>query len=171
MVRKSRKKKQLPVILVGELVTPERRRQVGGVVTEMIDEDGNSRRKVKRYKARYDCMIEFYCEEGTFSNRQTKAALKYREIYLSGMHGQSGKYLCNPYTIDCGRADPENKILGHMHNLRLLVEANELLTQEERDIVRDVCAYDKVATAYEMKYILLRALDVLADYWKYEKDE
>jgi len=170
MAKKHHKKKQLPVVLVGELVTPERRRQLGGVISEMIDEDGSSKRKVKRNKARYDCMIEFYFEDGTFSDRQSKAALKYREIYLSGMHGQSGKYLCNPFTIDCGRADPENKIIGHMHNLRLLVEANELLTQEERDIVRDVCAYDKVASAYELKRILLRALDVLADYWSYEKD-
>ncbi|MGB9152208.1 MAG: hypothetical protein WCD70_03870 [Alphaproteobacteria bacterium] len=170
MAKKHHKKKQLPVVLVGELVTPERRRQLGGVVTEMVDEDGSSRRKMKRHKARYDCMIEFYCDEGTFSDRQTKAGLKYREIYLSGIHGQSGKYLCNPFTIDCGRADPENKIIGHMHNLRLLVEANELLTEEERGIVRDVCAYDRVASAYDLKRILLRALDVLADYWKYEND-
>jgi hypothetical protein len=169
MAKKQRKKK-LPVVLVGELVTPERRRQAGGVVTEMIDEEGSRGRKVKRHKARYDCMIEFYADENAFSERQTKAALKYREIYLSGMHGQSGKYLCNPFTIDCGRADPESRIIGHMHNLRLLVEANELLTQEERDIVRDVCAYDKAASAYELKRILLRALDVLADYWNYEKD-
>ena len=157
-------------MLVGELATPERRRQSGGVKTEVVASDSPGKRIIKRQRARYECAIEYYYEEGSFTGRQTRAALKYREIYLSGMHGQSGKYLCNPYTIDCGRADPESRIIGHMHNLRLLIEVNELLTQEERDIVRDVCAYDKIASAYEVKYILLRALDVLADYWSYETD-
>ncbi len=172
MAKKERKKKkQLPAILIGELATPERRRQLGGVKTEVVVSDENGRRKMKRDIARYECMIEFLFDEGIATQRQTKAALKYREIYLSGQHGQSGRYLCAPFTIDCGRADPENRIISHMHNLRLLIEANELLTKEERDIVRDVCGYDKAPSAYEIRYILLRALDVLADYWHYDDQD
>jgi hypothetical protein len=167
---KARKNKKRPssVVRIGEEATPERHHQLGGVITEVIDRDDNSKRKARRDRARNECMPDFYHNENTMSDPQHKAALKYREIYLTAFHGYNCKILCSPFLIDSGKADPEGKMLAHIHCTRLLHEAQERLTEEERSIVRDVCAYDHSALTRKRKRILLRALDALADFWGYK---
>jgi hypothetical protein len=160
-----------PVVRVGELATPERRRKQGGVMTEVVDRDVSGKAYIKRHRVRIECMLDHYFHNFRISDHQYMAGLKYREIYLRAMHGYSAKVLCNPFLMEAGQADPEGKMLAHIDCGRWLEDANKILAPAEQAIVRNVCGYDSYAGGRDNKNILMGALDKLAVLWGYATPE
>jgi len=165
--RRQTRKKPVTVVRIGELATKERRRQQGGMVTEVIDREASGKAYIKRQRARLECMLDYYHKQNRISDPQYTAGIKFREIYLSAIYGYSFKVLCNPYLMEAKHADPEGRMLAHIDCTRLLREACDRLTPEQRSLVRDVCGYDRFAGGRDKKRILLRALDSLATFWGY----
>jgi hypothetical protein len=157
----------MPVVRVGELATPERRRQLGGVMTEVIDRDAGGKAYMKRHRVRIECMLDYYFNAYRINERQYTAGLKFREIYLRVNYDTNCKILCSPFLINTGRADPEGKIMAHMDCIRWLDEACKLLSSEQLTMVRKVCGYDEYAGTFANKKTLLRGLDILAAHWGY----
>jgi hypothetical protein len=158
----------MPVVRVGEMATPERCRQLGGVMTEVVDRDVNDKAYIKRHRARLECMLDYYFLHYRISDPQYMAGLKFREIFLRVNYGANCKILCSPFIIGAKRSDPESKILAHLDCLRWMDEASRTLSQEQLDVVRRVCGYDQYAGGRDSKRILLRGLDKLAAYWGYK---
>ncbi len=165
--RHSNKKRPMPVVRVGEMATPERRKQLGGVMTEVVDRDSGGKIYTKRHRARLECMLDFYFKEHRISDPQYMAGLKFREIYLRVRYGYSGKVLCNPFLMEAGQADPEGKMLAHIDCIRALEEASKQLLPEQIAVIRNVCGYDEYAGGRDKKRILVRSLEILADFWGY----
>jgi hypothetical protein len=165
--RKHKKNRAMPVVRVGELATPERRRQLGGVMTEVVDRDASGKAYMKRHRVRIECMLDYYFNEFRLTEAQYMAGLKFREFYLRVNFGTNCKILCNPFLMQPGQADPEGKALAHLHCLRMLDEAYAVLSQVQREVVRDVCGHDEYPGNHARKKALLRALDALASHWGY----
>jgi len=102
---------------------PERRRQLGGVMTEVVDRDAGGKAYMKRHRVRIECMLDYYYDSFRINDPQLKAGLKFREIYLRVNFGTNCKILCNPFLMEAGQADPEGKAHAHLHCLRMLDEA------------------------------------------------
>jgi hypothetical protein len=132
----------MPVMCVGESATPERRKQLGGLMTEVVTDEGRS---FRRQKARNVGVIDDLFENDVLSDPQYMAALKIQEIHSRATDGKSCKVLCSPFLIDPGQHDSEWKIIARMDSLRLLHEAFAKLTQTQRDIVEGICVYDHSA--------------------------
>jgi hypothetical protein len=165
--RRHKKKRPMPVVRVGEMATPERRRQQGGVMTEVLDRDSTGNAIMKRHRARIECMLDYYFNEFRINNPQYMAGMKFREIYLRVNYGYSCKILCNPFLMDSGRGYPEGKMLAHIDCMRYLNEAYQLLSPEQASVMRDVCGMDEYPGNKDRKATLLRALDKLAAHWGY----
>jgi len=165
--RQYKKKRPAPVARAGERATPERRHQLGGVITEVVDRDATGGTYIKRHRARIECMLDYYFRKHRISDAQYMAGLKFREIYLRTTYGYSFKVLCNPFLMEAGQADHEGRMLAHLDCGRLLSEATKQLMPEELTIVRNVCGYDEFAGGRDKKRILMRALDRLAAFWSY----
>ena len=165
--RQHKKKRPMPVVRVGELATPERRRQLGGVMTEVVDRDATGKAYIKRHRARFECALDEYFNMFQISNPQYMAGLKFREIYLRVNYGTNSKILCQPFLMDTGQGDPEWKMLAHIDCARWLDEATKKLSPEQLYVVRNVCGHDEYAGSHARKKTLLRGLNVLAEHWGY----
>jgi hypothetical protein len=157
----------MPVVRVGELATPERRHQLGGVMTEVVDREVGGKAYIKRHRVRIECMLDYYFNGYHINDTQYMAGLKFREIYLRVNYDTNCKVLCSPYLRSAKHADPEAKILAHLDCIRWLDEACKLLSPEQLAMVRKVCGYDEFAGTHANKKTLLRGLDILAAYWGY----
>jgi hypothetical protein len=163
--RTHKKNKHSSAVKIGETATPERRRQLGGVETEIVDRDASGKVYIKRQRARLECMLDYYLKERRINDAQHKAGTKFRYIYLRAAHHYSCLTLTNRFLIEPGQADPEWRFMNHLDCTRILIVACKELTPEEYAIVRNVCGYDFYAGGRDNKRILDRALNVLAAHW------
>jgi hypothetical protein len=168
MSRRLRKKnKRSSTVKNGETATPERRRQLGGVETEIVDRDASGKVYIKRQRARLECMLDYYLKLRRISEEQYKAGCKFRYLYLRAAHNYSCLNLTDRFRMEPKQADPEWRLLNHMDCIRVLIVASKELTPEEYAIVRNVCGYDSFAGNRENKRILDHALGLLATHWGY----
>ena len=170
--RRRHYRKPSPVVCVGVRATRERRRQLGGVMTEVVPSESAGHTPVMRQRARVENVLDimFRYRVNPLSDRQYKAGLKFYEIYNRSRYGVQFKVLCNPFLIG-DHGDAEWKVLAHVHCERYLVEAYKALTPEEQHLVRKVCGHDDFPeNKREHKFIRI-ALDKLATHWKYPLDE
>ena len=167
MAKRRHKKRQMPVIRVGEVVTPERRRQLGGVMTEVIDRDSTGKAYIKRQRVKIECMLDYYYDKFRINDHQNMAGQKYRELYTRVNFGSSYKVLTSPFLMADKQSDPEARMVAHIDCIRNLTEVDMLLSPQQRDVMRDVCGYDEPCGNDARKKTLLRALDILAKHWGY----
>ncbi len=167
--RTTTKKKPSPVLCVGEKATPERCRQLGGVMTEFVASEVAGNLPTRRQRVRIENVLDimFRHRVNPLTDPQYTAGLKFYELFNREKNGKQFKVLCSPFLIDGSPADAEWKMLGHIHSARYLVEAYKVLTSEERGIVRKVCGPDDFPDGKRENRILRIALDKLAVFWGY----
>lgn len=129
----------MPVVRIGELATPERRSQLGGVTTEVVDRDAIGKAYITRHRARFECVLDDYFEALYINEAQLMDGLKLREVHLRVNCGTSGKVLCQPFLMDTGQGDPEWKMLAHIDCTRQLHDALTVLTAAQQTVLRNVC--------------------------------
>ncbi len=166
--RKHKTKKPSPVVCVGEMATPERRQQLGGVMTEFVASEIPGNLPTKRHRVRIENVLDIMYRNrvNPLSDPQFTVALKFHELFNHGRNGSTFKVLCQPFIVDGGKADPQWKMIAHIDCARYLVEAYDFLTPEEQAIVRKVCGHDEFPDGKREHRILRIALDKLATLWK-----
>jgi hypothetical protein len=164
MSKRQHKKKHSSAIRVGELATPERRRQLGGVATEVVDRDANGKVYIERHRAEYECVVDFYWRTRKINDPQRAAAIKLREIYIHVSHGFDSTNLGGAL-VDAGIGNHEKQIATYLDSLNQLKAARAKLTPAQRTILRNVCGYDEYAEDKDDKETLARGLDRLAIFW------
>jgi hypothetical protein len=164
---KHKKKKTYPVVIVGERATPERRKQLGGVVSEIVEveEPRSLKTKVKRDRANYVSTLAYYHGTKRLNDPQTVAGEKYAELFNRVTFGYHYKVLCNPFLIDPGQADPEARMVAHMDCIRQLREIDALLSPAQRRVIINVCGYGERAKDKDERQTLQRGLDIAAEHW------
>jgi len=165
--RNYKNKKLSPVIRVGEMATPERRKQLGGVMTEVVASELPGEPPSKRQRTRVENVLDimFRYRVNPLSIPQHTAGLKFYELFNHDKNVPRFKVLCNPFKIEYRPDDAEWKALAHVHSARYLVEAYKQLTEEEQAVVRKVCGYDEFPEGKREHRLLRLALDKLALFW------
>lgn len=161
------KQKPSPVKCVGEMATPERRRQQGGVMTEQVPSESAGNLPTIRHRVRIENVLDlmFRCRVNPLTDPQYTAGLKFYELFNHDKNGDKFKVLCSPFVMDGTHTGAEWKVLAHMSSARYLVEAYKQLTLEEQAIVRKVCGYDDFPEGKREHRVLRIALDKLAVFW------
>src|SRR6202044_1104230 len=81
---KARNRKSHP-IKIGAIPTKERRRQNGGVFSEVIDRDANGKVFMKRYRAVWECPLDVYRDQKVINDREYRAGLRFHEAYYGAV--------------------------------------------------------------------------------------
>jgi len=167
--RQHKKKKPIPAVRMGEMATPERYNQLGGLITEVMDRDATGKASISHHRARIECILDYYHKAFVIDDQQYMAALKFREIYLRVNFGYNTKTLCQPFLIEAGRPDPEWKMLAHIDCLRHLRGVYVLLSSAQQNILRNVCGHDEYVKTNARKKTFLRGLNILVAHWGYDR--
>lgn len=161
----ARKHYSRKIVSTGEQATRERCQKPGGVITETIGRDASGKALMKRQRVRIECMLDHYFYASRLDERQYKAGLKFREIYLHVRFDINSKSSRTPFVKDERLFNPDGKMLIHLDCLRLLDGAHKRLSPEQWNIIRNVCGYDEYAGTYPKLKTLVRGLDLLALHW------
>lgn len=168
MVKRMRKKERVTAVRVGQLATPERRQQQGGVLLENVEKEPGEKLFIKRHRATFANVLDFYFYAGRMDEAQYKAALKFQEIYGRCFEGQGFKLQSQALICDGGSGSAELKVLGRLDAQKHLQDVYRLLDQREKQVIIEVCGFNRAAgDKYRVK-ILLAALDRLALFWHYK---
>ena len=160
MAKRRRKKVSLPARL-GEQATMERRRQLGGVVAEVIDRDLRGNPFMKRDRARCECVLDDYLYRLLLTLSEHEAGMKFRCAYLRGV--------CRVMVDDPGTGgeyDPEMAMLIVPISEEILREAYKVLTKAQKEIMIRVCGHGEWAGGTDKLETLRRALERLVTLWK-----
>ena len=166
MSKHHQKKSSKPSFRLGEQATPERRRQNGGIASEIIARDYSGNVFIERHKARIECMLDYYLAKQWLSPAQHAAALKYREHYLRVHFGAHSKIFNDALrNLMSGHRDPDAPLIAFIGSIEQLEKAEEKLSSAQREVIRRVCGYDQPAGDTRYKLTLQRGLDVLVMFW------
>ncbi len=154
------KKKALPA-RCWERATMERRRQLGGLITEVVDRDLRGNSILKRHKAKIECHLDIYLYRGQLSVPEYDAGMIFRKAYM--------RYVLDIKVDDDvqgGRADAEMAMLAVPHSKKLIDEAHDVLSQPQWMVVEAICGLDDTAGNSYRFETFRRGLEKLVDLWK-----
>jgi hypothetical protein len=154
------KKKALPARF-GELATLERRRQLGGVTTEVIDRDLRGGVLLKRHTAVCECQLDVYKFREQLTDKEYDAGLIYRRAFMRYVLG-----IQVDDKVQGGRSDAEMAMLSIPHSKKLLDQAHAVLSQPQSTVVRAICGLDDSAGNTYRFETFRRGLEKLVDIWK-----
>ena len=158
---KKPKKPRILTVRIGETPTPERRHHNGGVVSEIVDRDISDKILIRRYKAVWECPLDTYLERNAISEPEHRAGLKFRHAYFRAILG------IKVDDIGSGsEGDREMAYLTPIYSQRLLQDAYEALSPQQKAIVINVCGHDQVAGETARLKTLHRGLERLCEVWK-----
>lgn len=158
--KRKQKKKALPA-RVGELATVERCRQLGGVITEVVDRDLRGNPILRRHKAKIECHLDLCLLREWISIPEYDAGMIYRKAYL--------RYVRRVKTDDDtqgGRADAEMAMLSIPHSKKLLDQAHGVLSPAQWRMVEAICGMDDTAGNSSRFETFRLGLEKLVDLWK-----
>jgi len=159
MPKRRPNKKDIP-IRQGETVTRERRRQNGGVISEIMERDNSGKAYIKRQRACAECVLDYYLSRGKISAPEYEAAMKFRKAYL--------RAVLRVKVEDNGagaHGDPEMAMLIIAESERRLRQAYAVLSPSQKTVVISVCGHDDwVGDTYRFE-TFHRALARLIDLW------
>jgi hypothetical protein len=161
----NKKKKKSSPIRIGETATPERRKQHGGVTTEIVDRDATGKATITRHKAKLECVLDFYLRTRRIDDPQHAAGIKLRGIYKQVSHGFDSSNFSGALLADTGNGNHEKQIAAYLDSIKKLKKLYARLTPAQRRVLRDVCGYDEYAKDKDEKETLVRGLDRLAIHW------
>ena len=160
MTKRQRKKHYSPTCN-GLIPTDERRKQNGGVSSEIINRDKNGKPLTKRYKSVWDCPLDVYLDRSVIDVSEHAAGYKFRHAYFRAVLG------IRVSDIGSGnQGDKEMAVITPIYSERLLSEAYEALTPEQKTIVISVCGHDECAGKTAKLQTLHRGLERLRHLWK-----
>lgn len=161
---KSRKaKSSLPVCRETILATPERARQHGGVVKELLPESPNSRVMIPRHKARCECRLDEYFMLGKLDKSEHAAGIRFRAAWLTKAEGIKTQDSTIESIGACGCS--LNAIERQTVAERVLKEAYAELSPHQALIIVSVCGCDGAAGSKDHLCTLRRGLEALARRW------
>ncbi len=158
---KRRYKKKAISIRVGELATKERRRQHGGVRTEIVDRSVDNKAIVKRHRAIAECTLDRYFLRELISEAEYEAGMKFRHAYL--------RAVLRIKVDDVGvgaHGDLEMSALMVIKSEKLLREAYGVLSLAQQTVIIAVCGFDEWAGGAYRLETFHRGLEKLIDLWK-----
>ena len=157
--RHSKKKALDGVVPVG--ITPERRRQNGGVMkdTETLHKDCKT--KTKRYRSTAECMLDAYLWHGKISDNEHAAGMKFRRAYL--------RAILRIKVEDQGsgsRGDYDMSGLMVPVSEQILKQAYSVLSSAQKTLIVRVCGDDTPpGDSYRLE-TFKRGLTQLLQLWK-----
>lgn len=154
------KKKALPA-RVGEFATVERCRQLGGMITEVVDRDLRGNPIFKRHKAKIECHLDIYLYREQLSLAEYDAGMIFRKAYMRYVLGIKVED-----DVQGGRADAEMAMLAVPHSKKLLDQAHEVLSQPQWMVIEAICGLDDTAGNSYRFETFRRGLEKLVDLWK-----
>lgn len=154
------KKKILPARL-GELATVERCRQLGGVITEVVDRDLRGSPIVKRHKVKIECHLDIYLYREQLSIPEYDAGMIFRKAYVRYVLGIKVED-----DVQGGRADAEMAMLAVPHSKKLLDQAHGVLSTPQWMVIEAICGLDDTAGNSYRFETFRRGLEKLVDLWK-----
>lgn len=154
------KKKALPA-RIGEFATMERCRQLGGMITEVVDRDLRGSPIMKRHKAKIECHLDIYRYREMISIPEHEAGTIFRKAYQ--------RYVLRIKVEDDvqgGRADAEMAMLSIPASKKLLDQAHAVLSLPQWMMIEAICGLDDTAGGTSRFATFRRGLEVLVDLWK-----
>lgn len=150
------KSKPTRSIKSGIAPTKERRRQNGGIYSEVIDRDANGKVFMQRFRAVYECPLDVYRGHKFISDREYRAGMKFNEAYY-------GAIICRRYDfrpVSRNQAEMESTMSD-----RIINEAYAALPIKQMQAVIDVCGHDLPVTNIKYLEKLRKGLGTLALKW------
>ena len=154
------KKKALPA-RCGDRATAERRRQLGGIIAEVVDRDLRGNPVIRRDRAVIECHLDIYKYREMISIPEHEAGTIFRKAYQ--------RYVLRIKVDDDvqgGRADAEMAMLSIPASKKLLDQAHAALSLPQWMMVEAICGLDDTAGGTSRFETFRRGLEVLVDLWK-----
>lgn len=158
------------------LATPERARQMGGVVTERLPIAPNNPGTFRRQRAKAECWLDRY----HLPRRNSKgvllppllntaaydAGVELRKAWLFSLHGIRWSFDSTTMMGTRSNGVTECQIMRLEYSERIIRDfyAAELSTAQKLIIIK-VCSLDDSAGSSDAKQILRRGLERMVDYW------
>jgi len=141
-------------ISAGMVPTKERRKQNGGVVSEVIERDGDS--LTKRYRAVWECPLDAYLGKGLITERQYVVGLMFRQAYHRAVKSKSAAQ--NRLALSSSTREGLSE--------KVLKSAYKKLSPHNMGSIIDICGHDLPAQDSVKLGRLQKGLGELADLWK-----
>jgi hypothetical protein len=164
---KARSRRVIRSVRSGATPTFERKYQQGGVQKEVIDRDTKGNVLIERYKAAFECLLDYYRLRDKITEDEYHAGIKFRHAYMravlhiqvedigSGSHGSS---------YDMG-------ILLPLHSEQILREAYTVLSPQQKNAIIAVCGHNEKAKDKDHFQTFHRGIRMLAELWETSGDK
>lgn len=153
---KRNRKLRIVAIRAGVAPTPERRKQHGGVITEVVDRDISGKVLVKRYRAAWECPLDAYRNKGLIGQKEYAAGLIFRQAYFSSVLSKAAAYSRTAIASNTRLSIGE----------KILRAAYRKLSPHNKGSIIDICGHDLPAQDYVKLDRLKNGLGELAELWQ-----
>jgi len=154
---KKHNKGRIHTVRSGMGPTKERRRQHGGVTSDVIERGFRDKILVRRYRAVWECPLDAYADKEAITVSEHWAGLKFREAYFRAI-------LCK--RAICDRISKHTPNTGYSPGEKVLKEAYRALSHQYRGAVVDICGHDQPAQDEAKLHNLKKGLGQLAELWR-----
>jgi hypothetical protein len=149
-------RKRIAAVRMGETPTRERRRQNGGVATEVTDRRFKGEALTRRYRAVWGCPLDAYRDHQIITEPQHRAGIRFKEAYYSAvLSRQATSERLNRYPTPTGLTMSE----------KLIKDAYNTLSSHNMETVIDVCGHGQVVWSHKAAESLRKGLGHLAVRW------
>ncbi len=150
-------KRQLSSIKIDAAPTKERRRQQGGVRTEVIVQDKHGKALMHRYRAVWECPLDVYKDKKIITEPEYQSGLRFREAYhRSVLSRRAGYERLNNFPNDMRLTPGE----------RLVKDAYRILSSHHMGAVIAICGHGQPAKDEQELKVLRGSLGRLARCWQ-----
>jgi hypothetical protein len=138
--------------------TPERKNQLGGVVKEVVDRDFHDRVLIERYKAAFECLLDYYLLINKITEPEHCVGMEFRNAYQRAVLGikvediGSGSH---------GSPDMAGVILCHSE--KIVNAVYSVLSVPQKEVVITVCGHDERPKDKDNFQTFLRGLGVMVE--------
>ncbi len=150
---------------IEELATEERRKQNGGVITEVIDRDATGKVHIERHRAKNECILDYYLRTHRINLAQHEAGTKLSELFARALHGTDSTALNDVFSFDGLGGHAQEKMADFVEAMEQLRVILPKLSSPQKRVLRNVCGYNECAGTYANRLTLARGLEKLARHW------
>jgi hypothetical protein len=150
------------VVRMNEVATPERKKQMGGVVNDYEADGPKSRVMLLRHRARTECVLDVYRLQGKIDIEEFEAGMRFRIAYLCKAEGIKTRDSMDGITVSGDYITELERMTWAEGTLK---EAYGELSHFQALIITHVCGTDQIAGSTARLQTLKRGLSVLAKLW------
>jgi hypothetical protein len=148
---------------VGETVTPERAKKLGGIEDRPIAYANKGQVALKRQQARIECTLDSYRYRRKISDEQHQAGMKFRTSYMNAVRSPGVVDLTAIRVDNSKPVDPEKP--PDFWDRKTIRQAQETLTLGQYEVVENVAGWDGLAGNTRKLDVLRAGLDELYRVW------